>query len=110
MSTARQAEAATMKQSSFCSPVCTVFGQRPIAELRKVQNPALHLASRHERRNRANTVIVLCSLAILILVLGLLELHIRRLTTHSALSLSTAVRFSFAWRTDPVRWMRREAR
>ena len=110
MSSATQAEAAKMKQSMFCSAAFSVLTQGSTVELRKVQNPALQLASRREVRNRTNTVIVLCTLVILTLVLGLLESHIRRLTKHSALSLSSAVRPNVASRTEPVRRMRREVR
>src|SRR6185369_4931221 len=87
-----------MNQSSSysCPPAQSVLRQGRIAELRKIHTPGVPLASHRERQNRANTVIVLCALAILTFVLGLLELRIRRLTAHSW-SLSTAVQFSVAW-------------
>ena len=110
MSTVVPGEMARMKQSSFCSRARSTLGQGPIAELRKVHNPASRLVSRRKLQNRGNTVIVLRALAILTLVLGLLESRIRRLTAHSALSLSAAVRSRVAWRIGPVRRMRREAR
>ena len=53
MSTVVPGEMARMKQSSFCSRARSTLGQGPIAELRKVHNPASRLVSRRKLQNRA---------------------------------------------------------
>ena len=93
MKTATPARVAT-------STAYSVLRQGRIEEIRKMHNPALHQATHSLRQNRANTVITMSALVILTLILGLLELHIRHLTPHSALLLPSVVKLA-RWRIDP---------